>query len=121
MWLFTKYGFFSVVSARKGFGEPGKPVDPDRVMIRSRSRTHLEQLQDRFPSLQGSRIESFSHSDYPFRVFVQKAVWSLVMKDLADELDYDNFKGVIGRQPDEGQYLDCLHDVWAIMRRLEKN
>jgi len=27
MWLFTRYGFFSAVSARQGGGSHGQPVD----------------------------------------------------------------------------------------------
>jgi hypothetical protein len=120
MWLFTRYGFFSIVCARKGFGESGQPVDPDQIMVRGRSREHLEQLQKRFPSLVDLSIESFPRSDYPFRLFLPKPVWADVMKDLAEELDYDNFKSEVARQLDSSHYLDCLHDVWGIMRRLEK-
>jgi len=121
MWLFTKSGFFSIVCARKGFGEAGQPVDLDRVMVRSRCREHLERLQKRFPSLQASPIESFPGSDYPFRLFLPKPVWVAVMGEMAKELDYDNFKSEVAEQPDCGQYLDCLHDVWSTMRRLQKN
>lgn len=36
MWLFTRYGFFSVVCARQGDGSHVMPVDPDRMMVRAR-------------------------------------------------------------------------------------
>lgn len=119
MWIFTKYGFLSVVNARKGFGEPGQPVDPDRLMIRSRSRNHLERLQERFQQLKDRNIETFPGSDYPFRIFVEKSVWAEMMKELAEELDYDNFKNAVAKEPNSSDYEDCLHDVWQIMRRLE--
>ena len=32
MWLFTKYGFYSAVCARRGAGE-GQPLDSTRVMV----------------------------------------------------------------------------------------
>jgi hypothetical protein len=121
MWLFTKYGFFSVVNSRRGFGEFNQPVDPDRLMIRSRSRKHLEHLQERFPTLKDRQIETFPGSDYPFRIFVEKSVWAEVMQELAEELDYDNFKGAVAKEPNSSDYEECLHDVWAIMRRLEKS
>lgn len=120
MWLFTKYGFYSVVCARKGFGEAGQPIDPDRLMVRVRARTHLEQLQARFPSLKECQIESFPGSDYPFRLFVPKAVWAEVMKELAEDSDYSNFKSAVAREPNSQTYEDCLHDVWTTMRRLER-
>ena len=53
MWVFTKYGFFSAVCARKGSGKYGQPVDPDRIMIRARLRSHLDALLKRFPDLFG--------------------------------------------------------------------
>src|SRR5436305_641101 len=34
MWIFTKHGFFSAVCAREGDGSHGRPVDPDRIMVR---------------------------------------------------------------------------------------
>lgn len=37
MWMFTKYGFYSVVCARES-SKPNAPVDPTRVMIRARKR-----------------------------------------------------------------------------------
>lgn len=52
MWSFTKYGFFSVVNARKGFGEPGQPVDPDRLMVRSRSQSHFGTAPTAVPTLE---------------------------------------------------------------------
>ena len=121
MWIFTKYGFLSVVNARKGFGEPGQPVDPERLMIRSRSRSHLERLQKRFSRLKDHAILSFALSDYPFRIFVEKSVWAEVMKELAVELSYDNFKTAVAKEPNSSVYENCLHDVWAIMRRLENS
>jgi hypothetical protein len=51
MWLFTRYGFYSAVCARQGDGRKGRPVDPDRIMVRARLRSHLEALRNRFPDL----------------------------------------------------------------------
>jgi len=31
MWLFVREGFFSVVCARQGDGQRGRPIDPERV------------------------------------------------------------------------------------------
>ncbi len=38
MWLFTKYGFFSVVCASQGDVRHGQPVDEARMMVRARAR-----------------------------------------------------------------------------------
>ena len=98
MWVFTKYGFFSAVCAQKGSGKYGQPVDPDRIMIRARLRSHLDALLTRFPDLFGeSEIQTFAGTDYAFRVFVAKPVWSNVLAALAEETDYDNFKSEVAR------------------------
>jgi hypothetical protein len=123
MWLFTKYGFYSAVCARKGAGEPHHAVDPDRIMVRARVKAHLQSLQARFPALlAGCEIQEFPHSDYAHRLFVEKSVWTQVVQELADEIDYDNFKSEVARfQGRAGRdYEHALHDVWAVMHRLQR-
>jgi hypothetical protein len=44
MWLFTRYGFYSIACARK----PDNSIDPNLVMIRARILGHLKNLQKRF-------------------------------------------------------------------------
>lgn len=123
MWLFTTHGFFSAVCARKGDGRHVQPIDPNRIMVRGRLRAHLMALKDRFPDLLGEcEIHESSKTDYAFRLFVDKSVWSRVLSALADETDYDNFKHEVARhkgRAGEG-YEHSLHDVWSVMRRLQK-
>jgi hypothetical protein len=47
MWIFTRYGFFSIACARQSDGA----VDPGTVMVRARRRAHLEKLAERFEAL----------------------------------------------------------------------
>ncbi len=51
MWLFTKHGFYSAVCARQGDGSHGQPVDPDRIMVRTRVPGRLDVLKQRFSDL----------------------------------------------------------------------
>ncbi len=75
MWIFTKYGFLSAVCARQGEGSHGQPVDPDRIMIRGRLRSHLEAVKNRFSGLLGEyEIREFAETDYAFGLFVPKIV-----------------------------------------------
>lgn len=123
MWIFTKYGFFSVVSARQGDGGHGQPVDPGRMMVRARVGKHLEALKCRFPDLLGGcEIKEFVGTDYAFRLFVDKAVWSEVLVGLNEDLDYDNFKSEVARfHGREGKdYEHALHDVWSVMCGLQR-
>jgi hypothetical protein len=116
MWIFTKYGFFSIVCAREGFGEPGQQVDPQRVIVRSRSREQLERLKNRFSELAALPIVSFPGADYPVRLFVEKTVWANIVRELADEMDYDNFKRMVMAAGKDLKYQRALHEVWEIMR-----
>ncbi|MDX2035583.1 MAG: hypothetical protein SFX72_02940 [Isosphaeraceae bacterium] len=122
MWIFTRYGFFSAVCAREGDGAHGRPIDPDRIMVRARLRDHLERLIAAFPDLVGgATIIETPTVDYPCRIIVPKSTWSAVLSRLGDETDADNFKSSASRhQGAAGQsYLKALHDVWSIMRRME--
>lgn len=123
MWVFTKYGFFSAVCARKGDGRYGQPVDPDRIMIRARLRPHLEALLKRFPDvLAECEIQTFAGTDYAFRVFVAKPAWSDMLAAMAEETDYDNFKSEVARHLGKNgmAYEKSLHDVWDVMYGLQR-
>ncbi len=123
MWIFTKHGFFSAVCARQGTGKHGQPIDPHRLMVRARVGGHLEALKKRFLDLLGKcDIQEFGGTDYAFRMFVDKPVWSQVLLRLAEETDYDNFKSEVARhQGRAGEaYERSLHDVWSVMHRLQK-
>jgi hypothetical protein len=123
MWIYTKYGFFSAVCARAGDGSYRQQVDPDRMMIRARVREHLEALRTRFPAiLQGCEILATSGTDYAYRLFVPKSGWTRIVGELADEIDYDNFKSEVARHqgPAGHDYEASLHDVWSVMNKLQK-
>ena len=114
MWIFTKHGFFSAVCARQGDGEHGQPVDPDRIMVRARVRSHLESLKERFPGLLGEcEILESATTDYAYRLFVPKSAWMQVLAGLAEETDYDNFKSEVAHHQGRGgpAYERSLHEV----------
>jgi hypothetical protein len=123
MWIFTKYGFFSAVCARQGNGKHGQPVDLERIMVRARLRSHLESLIRRFPDLLGEyEVQEFAGTDYAYRLFVQKSIWTKVLAGLADETDYDNFKSEVAQHQGKSgaDYEHSLHDVWSVMYKLQK-
>ncbi len=122
MWLFTRYGFFSAVCARRGDGGQEQPVDTERIMIRARDRRHLQALVDRFAEQLGdAEILENTGTDYRFRVFASKSVWMDVVSQLAGETDYDNFKSAVSRHlgTDGADYIHALHSVWSTMYNLQ--
>lgn len=123
MWIFTKHGFFSAVCARQGDGKRGQTVEPARIMVRARVRGHLDALKQQFPDLLGKcEIQDSAGTDYAFRVFVQKSAWMQVLSGLAEETDYDNFKTEVAHHQGRAgaAYEASLHDVWSVMRQLQK-
>jgi hypothetical protein len=138
MWLFTKYGFFSAVCARKGNGGYGQPIDHDLIMVRARVKAHLQALKQRFPEqLNLCEIQSSQGTDYAHRMFVPKIVWADLFGQLATETSYDNFKSAVqkfqktnkpinekltnpGNLPDQ-EYLEALVRVWTVMHEMQVN
>jgi hypothetical protein len=119
MWLFTQYGFYSVVCGRDLHGNAAR-VDPDTLMVRARSLRHLESLQKRFPQLASLAIGDTADTDYRFRIVVPKPVWVEVTRELAAEIDYGNFKDRAHSRSSDDRYVDALHDVCEVMERLQR-
>lgn len=118
MWLFTRYGFYSIACARS----PDGTLDPGTVMVRARRVAHLKNLQKRFPTLASEEIVTLAHRDYRYRVIAAKEVWVAVVAELAQEQEWSNFKSEAARFQGgaESAYVHALHEVWGIMYRLQE-
>ena len=122
MWIFTKHGFFSAVCARQGNGSHSQSVDPNRIMVRARVKSHLEALKTHFSELMtGCEIQESKGTDYAYRLFVPKSEWIKVVAALAEETDYDNFKSEVAHHQGRAgaAYEHSLHDVWSVMHKLQ--
>ncbi len=109
MWLFTRFGFYSVTVSR---------VDRTKIQIRARSRQDLERLA-RFAaekaSLQLGEIIVTPHSDYHYRLICSRPEWTNLAALLAEDIDYSNFKNQIHDSQRHQLYLE----VWRIMEKLQ--
>jgi hypothetical protein len=119
MWIFSRYGFFSIACARKADGS----VDPETVMVRARRKAHLAALQKRFAELAGAEVVTLEQRDYRYRIIVPKEFWARVMAALAEEQEWSNFKSEAARfQGAAGaEYVEALHQVWEVMYRLQES
>lgn len=102
MWLFTVHGFFSIV--KKG----------DLFHVRSREKHDLENLRELVAGLPAVQ-DSFKHSDYPFRLLLDKGQKNAVITALGDSIDYPNFKSAVGVKPGQQDKLGKYHEIWAAM------
>lgn len=108
MWLFTKVGFFSVVS---------KPGDGDRLTVRARVRGDLVGLK-RWYLPQLGPITALKVADYPFRAQVDRKDFADAAHRIASDIDYPNFKDEVkARQGDRRAAV--YHRIWADLLELE--
>jgi hypothetical protein len=121
MWLFTRYGFYSVACADKTDKKDG-PLDPATMMVRARRKSHLQALQKRFAQLEASEIVVLKGRDYRYRLFVGKDLWARIVAELASEQTWSNFKNEAARFGGSGSsdYVHALHEVWATMNDLQR-
>lgn len=117
MWIFTRYGFFSVACASKSDGS----LDPDTLMVRPRRRDHLANLRKRFSTIRHAQIVTLPNRDYRYRLLVPKATWISIVSEAAAEQTWSNFKNETARfQGRTGaEYIHALHSVWSIMNDLQ--
>lgn len=103
MWLFTVHGFYSIVQKT-----------PDEWHVRARVKRDLDNLK-KLTRLRVKIEESWPGSDYPWRIIVTRRQKGRIIRDLGEDIEYSNFKGEVGRRPDQAGKLPALHEIWAIM------
>jgi hypothetical protein len=106
MWIFTRYGFFSVAYA----GDL-----PPSFWIRARARKHLEALIARFNY--PAEIMEDARRDYRYRITVTKAEWGAMLLAFAEEQDWSNFKNEVARFTKDDTYIEATHVVWEVMHQ----
>ncbi len=103
MWIFTPFGFFSIVQKTEG----------DILTVRARYRDDLDRLRERvLPSL-GSTLDH-AGTDYPYRATVARADLAAAMAKLVQGLDYENFKDEVMAELGLPREQQCMK-VWSIM------
>ena len=109
-WFITTIGFFSVVE---------KPEDAERgtLTIRSRVRSDLENLRDRYLHGMGEISES-TRSDYRFRAVASREAVSVAMAALVAGIDYSNFKDEVASRHGYGR-AEVYGHVWGELYRLQ--
>lgn len=113
MWIFTRYGFYSIACAHGSSGA----LDPEVVMVRARHATHLIRLQKRFPVLAQVEILNLPNRDYRYRLVIPKHVWAGIVNEIVAEQEWSNFKNEVTRSqgPEGSDYVSALHEVWGVM------
>lgn len=115
MWLFTPFGFFSVVVEKR----PTDPKDKgDLLVIRARVKGDLEALTKKYIT-DASPITSTPGRDYPYRVWVWVESLARAMPKIVKDITYTNFKSEVwDKQSHNREKLYA--QVWSVMNDAER-
>lgn len=86
MWLFTSFGFFSIV----------RKDDDTQLTIRSRTRGDLVRLRQHYLP-QASAPEGHAGTDYPWRMRCHEDDLARALPRLVHDIDYANFKDEVAQ------------------------
>lgn len=111
MWIASKYGWFSIVQKDGHFH------------IRARVERDLELLAE--AAVIEHPIETWHDADYRYRIRIPvgeagDAKMARVFAQLANSIDYSNFKTEIARTPSQRGKLSAYHDIWGTMMSVQK-
>ena len=93
MWIYTKFGHFSIVADNSA-------VVTQQWAVRTRSRSHLENLLTAMGKSEAEideEIIEHDGRDYRYRVIVDYSGYLRIMDTIRRGVDYDNFKSHLGR------------------------
>ena len=105
MWIFTETGFVSAVRHRS---------EKDKLVVRARDQKSLDGLANYV----GLEIISTPSNDYPYRVFVDDAIFATWLSKQTMAIDYTNFKDRV-HDTRGHDFAGTLLSVWSTMRHVE--
>lgn len=110
MWIFTKWGFISVVEDKS---------NPSFFVVRSREKYSLEEVVSRLEK----DYEIFTNigTDYIYRIFVPKEEFVYLMVKELNSIGYNNFKQAAEEYIKEDEWLNTLANVWFILYRYQES
>ena len=103
MWIFLNNSFLSIVENRNNKGD---------LLVRSRIKGDIEKI---FPC---SDVFEMNNSDYKYRSYIKKTDVSSKLKNIVEEINYDNFKNSI--PSDQSERHNSYLNVWAELKKLQK-
>lgn len=109
MWIFTPFGFFSIVKKHSPSTSSGQAL----LTVRARVAADLDSLRTRVPEL--GETQATPDQDYPFRATVSAVDLAIGLGEAIQAIDYDNFKAEVSRQ--QGWWRAGMYgEVWALLR-----
>ena len=108
MWIFTEFGFFSIVAHRS---------KPGVLLVRGRVRADLEAFAKRVGvGTDGDGVFEDPQADYRYRLEVCDVAVSRVLSEAVQTMRYDNFKAQV--EQTQGLEREQVYmGVWSHLRR----
>ena len=102
MWIFLNNSFLSIVENRN---------NKEELLVRSRIKGDIDKI------FSDSNVFELENSDYKYRLYIKKSEVSEKIKDIIQNINYDNFKNSISKNEDKrhSSYIN----VWNEMRKLQ--
>ena len=107
-----KPALFQDVCDRWGVDAIKKSVESLGIDMRLDEALH-EAVVTMFPILEQAG------SDYQYRIFMERDLWTFFMEWKNQTIDYSNFKKEAGMSTLDPEYINALHRIWSIMYRLQ--
>lgn|GEM_PF-671948 len=104
MWIFLNNAFLSIVKNQN---------DASKLLVRARIAGDIERV---FP---GVRVEHTSRADYAWRAAIDRSQVSAKLAQLADGIDYPNFKNSVREDRRHDAYMSVWQDM-LILQQEEK-
>jgi|DEB0MinimDraft_10_1074344.scaffolds.fasta_scaffold224889_1 hypothetical protein len=136
MWVFTIYGFFSVVNTTSYHNKSNGDAFPDnqRIEVRSRYKEHLELLKERFSDEIGNEKiigyddpdGKYLNRDYEYRIIIDAEKWVHLGAMLSADVTYPNFKSEVHESCENfpelrgTPYLEQLYAVYNDVQNEER-
>jgi len=135
MWVFTVYGFFSVVNTTSSRSSNGELMSEDQVVeVRSRHRQHLECLMDRFEEQIGDAVilgyddvnSAYARRDYEYRIIINAEDWVHLGAMLSADVTYPSFRGEVKEAVAEDPrlaktpYIEQLQSVYSSVQNEDR-
>jgi hypothetical protein len=106
MWIFTTFGFFSVV----------QKAGEERLTVRARAKADLDALRSQYLPTLSATIEG-AGTDYRYRATVPRADLAEAMSRIATDVTYSNFKSEVARRAGH-ERAKRYGRVWDVMSDL---
>lgn len=110
MWIFTKFGFFSIVE---------KPEDEkeNTLTVRARVKTDLESLRDEYLPILGP-ISEDKGTDYKYRARAPRLDIASAFSQIVLDIDYSNFKEAVAKNQGT-ERASSYHEIWGALHGLQ--